>query len=261
MSSQIAGAVERALQLPGDPPVTVVFANAPYQAIVANWIVHARAAGASNILLMALDEQTVAFAEQMQLACAPLPSISSRQELWFQRIEVFSALANAGVSFIHSDADAVWLRSPYEAVLTAGVDLSFSQGTRWPNDIVDLWGFVLCCGFFAVRANAATARFFEAVQRRMADDADDQTAVNRALRDAGIVWEPDNGEPREWHGRPFEIFPRHRIGRTADVAVALLAYRQFARLPEVPAEAVVCHPVGKDPMVDRLRRLGLWRMG
>ena len=260
MNSQIGAAVGRALERPRDPPVTVVFANAPYTAILTNWLSHARAAGASNILIMALDLETLAFAERMQAECVLLPAIASRKDLWLLRIEVFAALACAGVDFIHSDADAIWLLSPYDRIFAAGVDLVFSQGTRWPPDIVERWGFVLCCGLFAARANAGTAAFFDTVRRRMLVDADDQAAINRGLHDDAIVWQPGtNGEQREWNGRPFEIFPEIRVGRTAQVSVALLPHRQFPRLPEVPADAIVCHPVGKEPMEERLRRLGLWR--
>ena len=260
MTSQIAAAVDVALRMSRSPPVTVVFANGAYIAILTNWLAYARAAGASNILIMALDDETMAFARQAQLECVLLPPVETRNELWGLRIEVFAALSRAGVDFIHSDADAIWLRSPYASLFPTGVDLTFSQGTRWPNDIVDQWGFVLCCGLFSVRSGNGAVRFFEAVQRRMIVDDDDQAAVNRAFRDDAIVWRPDGaGQRREWNGRPFDIYPHNRIGRTANVKVALLPHFQFPRLPEVPPDAIVCHPVGKEPMVERLRRLGLWR--
>lgn len=260
MRQEIAGAVAKARELAASRPVSIVFANGDYEPVLANWFAHAEAAGASNVLTFALDEKISSFAAGRGLPFHRLPAVSSRRDLWVLRTEVFEALAAAGVDFIHSDADAIWLRNPCEHLFPPGADMTFSPGTRHPPDVANQWGFVLCCGLFAVRGGDVTAGFFKAVRDRATTDGDDQVAVNRTLRDQGIAWQPAEGERLEWNGRPFHAFSRTRVGRTADLAVAVLPHAQFPRLPEPSPDAIVWHPTGKDPVEARLRRLGLWRI-
>jgi hypothetical protein len=258
--SKLAGAVRLAKGQPVDPPVTVVFASRGYLPVLANWLLHARSAGMANILVLALDRQTADFARMNQVSFAPLPSVASRKELWGLRVRVFAALARAGVSFIHSDADAVWLSSPYSMLANADADLVFSQGTIWPRDVAVSRGFVVCCGFFAVKASSASVRLLESARRRVNIKADDQVVLNRALDDWGLVWD-GGGDPqiRQLNGHNFMTYPAVRIGRGHGLTVALLPHREVTRLPEVSPETVVAHPYSSELNVeDRLRALGLW---
>ena len=58
---------------------------------------------------------------------------------------MFYHLIACGIDFVHSDADAVWLRDPIPEYFGPGetADLVASQGTRHPPDVFGRWGFVL----------------------------------------------------------------------------------------------------------------------
>ena len=55
------------------------------------------------------------------------------------------------IDFVHSDADAVWLKNPLISFGKTAFDLLASQGTIWPLDVFEQWRFVLCCGFLGSR--------------------------------------------------------------------------------------------------------------
>jgi hypothetical protein len=264
MNSEIAGIVERVLRLPRGAPPAIVFSNAAYAEVLANWIEHAEALRIGNIVVVALDAETARVAAARDVISAPLSKITSHEQLWARRAELFGALAAAGIDFIHSDADAVWLRSPIDEIFGLDVDVAFSEGTIWPYDVLEHWGVVLCCGLFGVRAGPRAAAFFAAVIERMRIDRDDQAAVNRTLLDKGIAWCMDEPcEFRIWQKRQFRIFRQPLIGSCADLRVALLPHYQFPRLPEVSAETIVAHPLSPQegaPTVRELQRLGLWRL-
>jgi hypothetical protein len=264
-SRGIATAVAIARALAGASPVVIVFANAAYAALLANWIGFARA---SNILVIALDAEAQGVAAANGVASVLLPGTASRAELWILRALLFSEFARAGMDFIHSDVDAVWARSPVEEVRSLDVDIAFTSGTVWPREVARRWGFVVCCGFFAVRASPATASFFADVAKRAAACGDDQVAVNEALVAAGATWMPRaRGEQRVYQGRPFQIFADTVFGDADGLRLALLPHRRFPRLPDPAADVVVAHPLGSpakgvsgaECAARALATLGLWR--
>jgi Nucleotide-diphospho-sugar transferase len=261
---EIAAAVRILGALPAAPPPTLIFCDRSYTEILANWIEWARTAGGSNLVVFALDGVTQAFANRCGVVSIPLARIGSQHELWIRRAEIFAATAAEGIDFVHSDADAVWLRSPIEEMFALGTDLVFSQGTIWPPDVVDRWGFVVCCGLFCVRASPATAAFFESVVATMATEHDDQSAVNRMLVSDGLIWEvPESGDTRFLQGRSFHVFDRPVRGQCGTLSVSLLPHHRFPRLPEISADTVVAHPLSPksaEGTAQELRRLGLWRL-
>ncbi len=263
MSPEIVAAVERISKLPRSRPPVIVFSNRAYAPILANWLVHAKAAGAENIVVVALDRQTAAGISPDDALCISLLPIASRGELWLRRTELLAGLVGAGIDFVHSDADAVWLRSPVDEIFCLGTDLIFSTGTIWPPDVVASWGFVLCCGLFGVRAGRATADLFAEMLDRVRLVQDDQIAVNRLLAEKGTIWNAEGpSESRQWKGREFRIFDRPITGRCNGLSISLLPHRRFPRLPEIATDTVVAHPLSSQSAGDtirELRRLGLWR--
>jgi hypothetical protein len=268
VSPEITAAVDRAQAISRSSPVIVVFADLAYADVLANWLEHTQKLGVRNILIVALDPQTFEAATSRGIACALLPKAASRAELWATRVELFAALATAGVDFVHSDADAVWLRSPIDELFGQQVDLAFSQGTRLPVDVLARWGFVLCCGLFAARATAASRTFFAAVANRIKIDRDDQVAVNRLLFLANTSWRIDQpGEVRTWKGASFRTFEKPVFGSCGDLKLALMPHAQFTRLPEISPRTMVAHPLPSPSdrevgqrRTGKLRRLGLWRL-
>ncbi|HEY5237363.1 MAG TPA: putative nucleotide-diphospho-sugar transferase [Rhizomicrobium sp.] len=258
--------IERAVETIGaqapSGPVAIVFANSAYREILHNWLRHAHAASFGNIVVCALDDALAAEMSDAGIACSTINGGDTLAQLWVRRAHLFAALCRARIDFIHSDADAVWLQNPVERSFSLGVDVAFSQGTVWPYDIVEEWSFVVCCGFFAVRAGPRAAVFFDTVSERTEKERDDQIAVNRALRETGMVWQkPGKGQTRDWSGRKFRIFDEPIIGAGPTLAAAILPHREFPRLPEMPNGALVAHPLSPKTApakTEMLRDLGLW---
>ena len=73
------------------------------------------------------------------------------------RLKLFRVLIDQGFDFMHSDADAFWLRDPRPWLAEqTGYDLLCSQGTDRPGTQYRTHHIVLCAGFFHCRANART---------------------------------------------------------------------------------------------------------
>jgi hypothetical protein len=245
-------------------PVVLVFSDLTYLSVLENWLAHAKSLAIDRIVIVALGQETREALTGQGVPVVVLPSVASLRDLWILRAELFAALAEHGVDFIHSDADAIWLKSPVHEIFDLPADLVFSQGTIWPHDIVDSWGFVVCCGLFGVRGNTATANFFSAVVDRIGREGDDQVAVNRELGARSIRWDIMPPSDRlDWNGRSFKIFDRAFYGHCETLKVALLPYNRFPRLPMDTTGVVVAHPLSAKEAsnkVDELRRLGLWKV-
>ena len=107
-----------------------------------------------------------------------------------RRARLPPGLAGNGCDFIHSDADAFWLRDPRPWLLRhPGYDLLFSQGTTFPRSHYHRHRFVLCAGFFASRANGRTRDYFTHVDALLEEHPDDQLCMNTVLlRDRARSW-------------------------------------------------------------------------
>jgi hypothetical protein len=246
-----------------DGPVPVVFADAAAAYLIDNWLAHARAAGVARVLLLALDGVVAARPAPPGGAVVPVPFAGDLGDLWLRRLDVFAVLAAAGIDFIHSDLDAVWLADARPACFAdPALDLVFSQGTFLPAEAHAAWGFVLCCGLFAVRAGPAAARFLAAVRARAAEERDDQVAVNRLLLEGGVAWAREGAEAYAigQGGQRFTCHRRMLRGAGAGVRVGLLPFHRVPRLATA-GPALVKHPhATREPAarIAALRRSGVW---
>jgi hypothetical protein len=238
-------------------PVTIAFATDGFGPLTMNWLAHAHKVGAPAPLVVALDAALAHSLEE-----AGIPFIRHRYDgslgdLWLQRTLFFEFLAGAGIDFIHSDVDAVWLRDPRPFCFgDFGLDLIFSQGVNYPAPIWRQWGFVLCCGFFAVRARPAVAAFFSEVRGLVRRVGDDQVVINHLIAERGLVWAADRqtGYDLSNKGKLF-------TGPSLDLHVGLLPHHLFPRLPIAEPGAMVRHPVGPGDPIEKaavLRQVGCW---
>ncbi len=245
-------------------PVPVTFATNGFWPLLDNWLRHAEAAGVTHRIVIAMDD-----ALAVRLERAGIPAIrhgfdGTLGDLWCQRTLVFEWLAGRGVDFIHSDVDAVWLRDPRPFCRAdPGFDLVFSQGINYPPEVWRAWGFVLCCGLFAVKASPATARFFSEVRRATAKVQDDQVAVNILLHASGLSWRTAGAEGHTLTNRHGQIFTAFRetiegVSESAGLRVGLLPHDRVPRLPILGSDALVRHPVGPGDAVEKLRAVGCW---
>ena len=139
----------------------------------------------------------------------------------------------------------------------------FSQGTFHPEQAHAAWGFVLCCGLFALRGGAASAHFLEAVRERARVELDDQAAVNLVLLESGMRWQQADAEQVEFAGRVFSTYRTMLRGRseTLGLDVGLLPHHRVARVPEAAGGAIVRHPASpREPRakIQVLRQYGVW---
>lgn len=248
-------------------PLPVTFATGDFAPLLGNWLRHAKAAGVTHSLVIAMDAALAARLEQGGIPAIRHDFDGTLPDLWYQRTLVFEWLALRGVDFIHSDIDAVWLRDPRPFCRAEpGFDLIFSQGINYPPEVWHAWGFVLCCGLFAVKASPATARFFAEVRGMTAQVGDDQIAVNILLHDSGLSWRTAGIESYPLNDRHGQVFTAYRgmlggISERAGLRVGLLPHDLVPRLPILGSEALVRHPVGPGSPIEKLRAAGCWTDG
>lgn len=250
----------------GSGPLTITFATADFAPLLTNWLIHAARAGEPAPLVVAFDRGV---GDAVGHAGAPViryRAARSLADLWLQRVLFFEYLLDRDVDFIHSDLDAVWKRDPRPLCFAdSSLDLVFSQGTNYPSDIWRHWGFVLCCGFFAVRASPATVDFFTAVRDRIALVGDDQVAVNHLLAESGVVWNADgrSGNVLQIGDQSFTTWRRMVIGASEklDLRIGLLPHHLAPRLAGKFPDAYVHHPVGPGNPAQKARvlnEIGCW---
>ena len=228
-------------------PITIVFADATYSEILDNWLRHAKEYVAESLIVFSLDATTHARMTEQGMTSLLLPFSGAIDELWLLRLSIFEALVVMDVSFIHSDVDAIWLDDPRQFCFDLGADLAISSGTIWPPEAVDLWGFVLCCGFFCVRARPEMVRFFADVRQAALNDRDDQKALNRVLIKAGTTWDSEAipYDVENMMGRQFRNFESVVFGKTAkfDLKLCVIAPKPLSKGRQSLRQAVGEAPI------------------
>jgi Nucleotide-diphospho-sugar transferase len=228
-------------------PLTITFVDANYLPLLEIWLPRLRELGVGRVKVFCLDPATLEWCRSAGVACAPVEWSGNLRDLWVQRIRIFSALLAAGEEFVHSDIDAIWIRNPLREGSACGrqEDLLFSQGTVWPPDVHDKWGFVLCCGWFRVRPTQAAQAFFQGLEADVRSSGDDQVSVNRLLALLGVDWSQGRTGDYQlvFRDRLVQCWsqPIHATTATGSLSVALLPHREFQRLPEDSAHTLVKH--------------------
>jgi hypothetical protein len=230
-------------------PLILTFVDASYLPLLEIWLARLRTLGVERVKVYCLDEATLEWCLTRKVDASRITWTGNLHDLWVQRIRIFGDLLAAGEEIVHSDTDAIWIRNPFRfgSAAARDEDLIFSQGTVWPPDVHDRWGFVLCCGWFWAKPRAAVRTFFKALELDVQASGDDQISVNRLLAACEDVrW--SHGRTGDYqlpfHDRLVQCW-RQPIRATVagGLAVALLPQREFQRLPEASDQAVVKHYV------------------
>jgi Nucleotide-diphospho-sugar transferase len=242
-------------------PLVIAFADSHHTDLTMNWLVALALAGVSNYLVIALDRQLYGV-----LAGRGIPSMlwevegGDLEKLWVERARVFGILCEAGVDFIHSDVDAIWLRAPRRQCLSdQGYDLIASQGTVWPSDAHNRFGFVLCCGFFRLRSTIASQRLMSELVAHIEGTRNDQVSLNRLLVRDECEWSVRKGDAYriEFRGKRLLCSKSLMTGRTRrGPRVAVLPLHLFQRLPmRFDEEPFVAHLLTASDPLERLRQM------
>lgn len=240
MAEEHAAVVDAVRRGSGRTPI-LVFANHAYLEVLLNWLAAVGRLGIDDYLIVALDERLHRFLHKRGIPVVLSPLAGNLAALWVRRIHVFRALCDAGVDFIHSDADAIWLRDP-RADFFDGVqaDLVASQGTVWPPKVVRQLGFVVCCGLFQLRSTPAAAALLDDVLADARQSGDDQVSMNRAIAKRIPAWSWPEGETyaMEFGGERYFAARCTTFGEGTDgFRAALLPHHLFQRLPMDGPEA------------------------
>lgn len=240
----------------GREEVTLVVADDGYREVVLNWLVAARSAGRADAVVCTLDDALHRHLESLGIPSARLPWDGSLPGLWETRTRLVRELLVRGTAVTHSDADAVWLRDPAPHIAAhPQADLIASQGTVWPVDALRTLGFVVCCGFFHLRATARSVQLLDEVLQVMAHDPgrDDQAALNRVLAARRAQWLlPPVEAELAVGGTPFWTYQDTVVGQAADgLMTAVLPHTSFQRLPAGGSPVVVHHLAPKDGLSKR----------
>lgn len=249
------------------PPLAVTFANLKYLPVLLNWILFLPQEQLARLRIYSLDKDLYHFLSERGFPTRLRPQTGPKNKLWQLRTKVFNDLIHEGQDFLHSDTDAVWLRDPHSILREADADLTLSQGTIWPHDVVLNQKFVGCCGFFLARSNPKTQVFFRALSEHTANTGDDQVSLNRLLKDFAVSWQTSDTEQYSLsHDElPFTCFETTIKGTAAahGLTVALLPHRAFQRQPMSAETVYVKHPLSTDPsktIEQTLDAEGCWRL-
>jgi len=213
----------------------VAFADSRYIEILMNWLVALAVNGIENYLVVALDRELDTFLRARGIPVVLSELRGDLHALWVLRINVFDALCAAGIDFVHSDVDAIWMRDPRAAYLTdQGADLIISQGTIWPPDVHQRFGFVLCCGLFQLRSTERTQRLLHQLREHVRSTGDDQVSLNQLIANHAMRWqiEPADTYYVEGAGKRFLCSRSIMRGEGADgLRVTVLPHHLFQRVP------------------------------
>lgn len=112
---------------------------------------------------------------------------NGKKALWIKRIEILSDLINH-YSLLHFDADTVWLKNPMSIMQDSSVDMYFTCGLNYPDQIFKKWGFVVRGGFYFLRQNFFVQKFVKKWVEYVNRYLDDQIALNHLLQDMDVAW-------------------------------------------------------------------------
>lgn len=219
------------------PTPVVVFVTDEYEDTFRRWLVHAAAARILPSVVALAGPQTGS------LVAAPARAVrfdADKSSVLRYRTKAFVALLEAGLGFIHSDADAFWLSDAREDLAAYSEDLVYSQGTIHPVAAWRAWGFVACCGLF--RAHPRAVGFFRDVLAETTSC--DQESTNQQLMRRGVRWVVPEAPEHTGHVLSREV----RCWKTAirglcpdGLSVAVLPMREYQRICVPGAEPRVIH--------------------
>lgn len=256
--------------------VVMVFSDSKYSRLLENWLLFAECAEEKiPILICALDAPLANEMSERGYHACHVPWSGKISELWTIRVHAIRTVLSLGVDVVHSDADAVWRRSPVSFLRqNVSSDIVASQGTIWPPNALSNWGHVLCFGFVCFRSTEPTLWLLGQLAKAASRSKgfDDQRTLNNLLVKQGVEWERncDTYELKK-NGKAFRCYTKTIEGRAnipdgAELNVALLPHRLFQRLPNRVESGcpIVAHPVARRPEGSNseaeLRKVNCWRL-
>ncbi len=185
--------IQDVIRLINSEEVILTFVSDAYLPIFNLWIKSLEKYKPDNLCVVALDKKVYQTLQHRKIPSILMNmdeviSFQSKNSLWVKRVELIRGLINHNIHVIHSDADAFWLRDIRSYLAGNNSDLIFSIAYGFPKEIVNYWGFILCCGFFRIKSNERTKRFMSDFFKKCELLKDDQVAINTLLYEKKTVW-------------------------------------------------------------------------
>lgn len=214
--------------------IVLVFANYGYRDVLDVWINSIEKCNVKNYLVVSLDKEIHAYLFKKNIQTYYNKTEEDLSELWASRTLFISKVLHMGFNVIHSDADAIWCQNPQREYFSFHhFDIVFSQGTIFPPEIHEKWGFVLCCGLYGIKSNKSTRILINKVIKDIKESSkDDQRSFNRVIYENNISWYKKNTYELNFRGRSVKCSESIIEGESEDFKVALLPHKLFQRLEE-----------------------------
>lgn len=179
--------------------IALVFGTIDFAPLLTNWACHALGLGVEWFAIVAMDDELSAYLQRRPAlrahavrlpGDAPITKLSVIGERQIFGLRVLES----GLSVVHTDADALWLRDP--TPLFAGGDVVAERIWGKPLSVVKAWGAGICTGFYYLRSTAPVRTLARAVRDEVARkrarqpswQASDQFFVNVVLHRYGVRW-------------------------------------------------------------------------
>ena len=203
--------------------VHLCFISFEYFSIFDIWFSYIEKFSIDNLCIVALDHKCYSELQKRSIKSVFMQSPDiitpkNKRLLWTQRVNLIHDLINLDITVLHSDADAFWLKDFSSYLENNTADLIFSIAHGIPKNLVEKWGFILCCGFFEIKSNDNTKKFMIDYLKRCRDVGDDQKSLNWLLFEKGISWR--NIKPGHKHGECnyynilIDAIPKKTISRS-----------------------------------------------
>jgi len=215
--------------------LVVAFGNSEYTKVILQWLLLLGKLNVSNYLIVSLDEKLYKLLSYFGYHAVRSDFSGSLGQFWTYRSVILKKILECGLNIVHSDADALWLKNPIpEYFSKVEFDILSSQGTIWPPEILEKWGFVLCSGLVYYRSSQKVIKIFDSLIKASAKCNDDQRAFNNILYGENINWSTDNIESYElcYKDKIFKCFKSVLRGEGESLNIGLLPHEGFQRLPQ-----------------------------
>ena len=180
--------------------VCVVFLSARYVDMFRLWLVQFRRFGFGHLVVCVLDpeagraaradvgDQVIDLSAHFQPDAAGKLDYYGNRHIWMLRVFLLELMLTRGINILSFDLDAL-LVGDLEVMfrLFPPSDVVVQRDYSVPLDVARKFGFILCCGFLAVKSNSATLGLFRQYSQRVAIELDDQQAINHLLKEAGVA--------------------------------------------------------------------------
>jgi hypothetical protein len=246
-------------------PIILVFADWKYREVLENWIEGINRLQLKNFVVVSLDKHMHVFLIEKGIRTVFLEHKGDLSALWNMRITVFKYFVNCGVDFIHSDADAVWLKNPVRDYFFNDtyrpLDILISQGTIWPENVHRLWGFVLCCGFFMMRSTKFTRSLLNKLDMHVRMTGDDQISLNYIVAEQNMNWQYTSSFHLPMGNYILLCSDEVITGKGDEISIGVLPFKKFPRLYIANTDPYVSHiltPKENDAKREALKKAGTW---